>query len=212
MCLRDTRGGKAEPEWAKRRRLLRARERLSDKRFARMWNAIIRRGRIRADPVGKDRQGEPRTLLSPFVPTAMRICPPSAAPFSYLVLLTHRSLSRWVWPPPSIPGGRRSTRSSPPASLMPAPRDTGARSSRSNAPRAGSATHKLGLADTLPLHWQTTGRDPELQLIARSNLKSCKAVAYRRKTQLLTLTQNYAEDWLNTTQKQQLANIKEPTR
>ncbi|WP_182349588.1 ISL3 family transposase [Tomitella gaofuii] len=39
--LKDRRGGKADPEWANRKRLLTARERLSDKSFARMWNAMI---------------------------------------------------------------------------------------------------------------------------------------------------------------------------
>jgi transposase len=38
--LRDRRGRKLDPEWANRRRLLRARERLSDKSFAKMWNMI----------------------------------------------------------------------------------------------------------------------------------------------------------------------------
>ncbi|MGH3971519.1 MAG: transposase, partial [Mycobacterium sp.] len=38
--LKDRRGGKLDPEWANRRRLLRARERLSQKGFATMWNAI----------------------------------------------------------------------------------------------------------------------------------------------------------------------------
>jgi transposase len=35
------RGGKNDPEWANRRRLLTARERLSPRAFARMWNALI---------------------------------------------------------------------------------------------------------------------------------------------------------------------------
>jgi hypothetical protein len=39
--LRDHRGRKLDPEWADRRRLLRARERLSHSSFARMWNTII---------------------------------------------------------------------------------------------------------------------------------------------------------------------------
>ncbi len=39
--LRDRRGGKIDPEWANRRRLLTARERLSDRNFAKMWNAIV---------------------------------------------------------------------------------------------------------------------------------------------------------------------------
>ena len=38
--LRDRRGRRIDPEWANRRRLLRARERLSEKSFAKMWNQI----------------------------------------------------------------------------------------------------------------------------------------------------------------------------
>ena len=38
--LRERRGRKIDPEWANRRRLLRARERLSEKSFAKMWNQI----------------------------------------------------------------------------------------------------------------------------------------------------------------------------
>lgn len=38
--LRERRGRKIDPEWANRRRLLRARERLSTKSFAKMWNQI----------------------------------------------------------------------------------------------------------------------------------------------------------------------------
>jgi hypothetical protein len=39
--LRDRRGRKIDPEWANRRRLLRARERLSQKSFAKMWNTRL---------------------------------------------------------------------------------------------------------------------------------------------------------------------------
>jgi transposase len=39
--LRERRGRKLDPEWANRRRLLRARERLSDKSFTKMWNALV---------------------------------------------------------------------------------------------------------------------------------------------------------------------------
>jgi transposase len=38
--LRERRGRKLDPGWANRRRLLRARERLSQKSFAKMWNQI----------------------------------------------------------------------------------------------------------------------------------------------------------------------------
>ena len=62
--LRDRRGRKIDPEWANRRRLLRARERLSDKAFAKMWNAIIDEdstGQILSAWIAKE---ELRTLLS----------------------------------------------------------------------------------------------------------------------------------------------------
>jgi transposase len=62
--LRDRRGRRADPEWANRRRLLRARERLSDKSFAKMWNAIVAEdgtGQILSAWIAKE---ELRTLLS----------------------------------------------------------------------------------------------------------------------------------------------------
>ncbi|WP_242603479.1 transposase [Mycolicibacterium thermoresistibile] len=62
--LRDRRGRKADPEWANRRRLLRGRERLSDKAFAKMWNAIVDAddsGQILSAWIAKE---ELRTLLS----------------------------------------------------------------------------------------------------------------------------------------------------
>ncbi len=62
--LRDRRGRKLDPEWANRRRLLRARERLSDRSFAKMWNAIVAEddtGQILSAWIAKE---ELRTLLS----------------------------------------------------------------------------------------------------------------------------------------------------
>jgi transposase len=62
--LRDRRGRKLDPEWANRRRLLRARERLSDKSFTKMWNAIIAEddtSQILSAWIAKE---ELRTLLS----------------------------------------------------------------------------------------------------------------------------------------------------
>jgi transposase len=62
--LRDRRGRKTDPEWANRRRLLTARERLSDKRFATMWNALVDEdpsGQILSAWIAKE---ELRTLLS----------------------------------------------------------------------------------------------------------------------------------------------------
>jgi transposase len=61
--LRDRRGRKLDPEWANRRRLLRARERLSDKSFAKMWNAILSEddtGQILSAWIAKE---ELRTML-----------------------------------------------------------------------------------------------------------------------------------------------------
>ena len=62
--LRDRRGRKMDPEWANRRRLLRAWERLSDKSFAKMRNAIVSEddtGQILSAWIAKE---ELRTLLS----------------------------------------------------------------------------------------------------------------------------------------------------
>jgi transposase len=62
--LRDRRGRKLDPEWANRRRLLRARERLSEKSFAKMWNRIQAEdssGQILSAWIAKE---ELRTLLS----------------------------------------------------------------------------------------------------------------------------------------------------
>ena len=62
--LRDRRGRKLDPEWANRRRLLRARERLSDKQFATMWNTITENdpsAQILSAWIAKE---ELRTLLS----------------------------------------------------------------------------------------------------------------------------------------------------
>ncbi|MBP2451835.1 ISL3 family transposase [Mycolicibacterium lutetiense] len=62
--LRDRRGRRVDPEWANRRRLLTGRERLSDNRFARMWNAIVDEdpsGQILSAYIAKE---ELRTLLA----------------------------------------------------------------------------------------------------------------------------------------------------
>jgi transposase len=62
--LRDRRGRTLDPEWANRRRLLRARERLSNKGFAKMWNAIVAEddsGQILSAWIAKE---ELRTLCS----------------------------------------------------------------------------------------------------------------------------------------------------
>lgn len=62
--LRDRRGRKYDPEWANRRRLLRARERLSNKSFTKMWNQIVAEdpsAQILSAWIAKE---ELRTLLS----------------------------------------------------------------------------------------------------------------------------------------------------
>ncbi len=62
--LRERRGRKRDPEWANRRRLLRARERLSQKSFATMWNAIVAE-----DPSGQIlRRGSPKKSYAPCAP------------------------------------------------------------------------------------------------------------------------------------------------
>jgi transposase len=62
--LRERRGRRIDPEWANRRRLLTARERLSDKSFAKMWNRVSaedRSAQILSAWIAKE---ELRTLLS----------------------------------------------------------------------------------------------------------------------------------------------------
>lgn len=62
--LKDRRGGKIDPEWANRKRLLTGWERLSHKNFTRMWNALIDEDpshQIVVAYIGKE---ELRTLLS----------------------------------------------------------------------------------------------------------------------------------------------------
>jgi len=64
LDLRDRRGRKIDPEWASRRRLLQARERLSEKNFVKMWNAITDEdpsGQILSARIAKE---ELRTVLS----------------------------------------------------------------------------------------------------------------------------------------------------
>lgn len=61
---RDRRGRLVDPEWANRRRLLTARDKLSPQRFARMWNAIVDgdpSGQILAAYIAKEQL---RALLS----------------------------------------------------------------------------------------------------------------------------------------------------
>jgi transposase len=62
--LKDRRGGKIDPEWANRRRLLTGQERLSNKNFAKMWNTIVEEdpsAQILSAYIAKE---ELRTLLS----------------------------------------------------------------------------------------------------------------------------------------------------
>lgn len=49
---RGRRGRKRDPEWAARRRLLTARERLSDEAFARMWNTLLDEGDLGLELLG----------------------------------------------------------------------------------------------------------------------------------------------------------------
>jgi transposase len=71
--LRERRGRKLDPEWANRRRLLRARERLSQNSFVKMWNRIQDEDPKRADPVGLDRErGAASSCCPPFGSAGMR--------------------------------------------------------------------------------------------------------------------------------------------
>jgi len=84
--MRDRRGRTIDPEWANRRRLLPAREYLSDKHFAKRWNAIVAEdntGQILSAWIAKE---ELRTLLSTVrVGGDPHHDPPSPAPLPGLV-------------------------------------------------------------------------------------------------------------------------------
>ncbi|MEZ5152722.1 transposase [Rhodococcus zopfii] len=109
--LEDRRGGKVDPERANRRRLLTGRERLSDKNFVKMRNAIVDEyasGQILSAYLVKE---ELRTLLS----TVWVGGDP------YLTRHRLHNFSSWCstrtspncspWPRPSMRGALRSTRS-----------------------------------------------------------------------------------------------------
>jgi len=116
------RGRRSDPPWANRRRLLTAHERLSETGFARMWN-----GCLDGDPTGEvltayiakeklrallalARTGATRRETSSRLEDFYRWCADSTIP------------SCTPSPPPSRPGGQRSSRSSTPASPTPAPK------------------------------------------------------------------------------------------
>ncbi|WP_230871938.1 transposase [Mycobacterium canetti] len=113
--LHDRRGRKIDPQWANRRRLLTARERLSDKSFAKMRNrinAVDPRAQILSAWIAKE---ELRTLLS----TARTGGDPHLARHHLHRFLpgasTRRSPNCSPWPPP-LTSHPRSTPSWSPAS------------------------------------------------------------------------------------------------
>ena len=108
------RGRKQDPEWANRRRLLTARERLSPRAFATMWNALIDNDpscQILSAYIAKE---ELRQLLAA---AATALTTPRSAPGSTASTAgapTPTSPNSTAWPPRSRPGGRRSWRSCTP--------------------------------------------------------------------------------------------------
>ncbi|AFJ35180.1 hypothetical protein OEM_21380 [Mycobacterium intracellulare subsp. yongonense 05-1390] len=171
--LRDRRGRKLDPEWANRRRLLRARERLSDKSFAKMWNAIVAEddtSQILSAWIAKE---ELRALLSHRARRRRSTSDtPPAAPVPGVV---HRLTD----PRAAHPGHhhrhlvarnqclhRHRHHQRPYRGLQP-PCQTG-QTRRVRVPQQ----RELGSPDTIPLHPQTAGRNPDIMLIARSKSKS----------------------------------------
>ena len=170
--LRDRRGRRIDPEWANRRRLLRARERLSENSFAKMWNKITEEDPS-ADPVRVDREGG--TAHPPVHGAGRRRSAPDPAPTAPLPGLVHRLPDprtahprhhhrRVVARDQRVRAHRHHQR--PHRGLQPARQDRETRRLRVPQPR------ELGPPDTIPLHPQTAGRNPDFMLIARSKLKS----------------------------------------
>jgi transposase len=141
------RGRKIDPAWANRLRLLSAKERVRPKAFAAMWNALIDSdpsGQILTAWIAKE---ELRTLLA--LPALARpgTGSPASCGYSTTGARPPRSTSCTPWPARSRPGGRKSKRSSTPASPTPRPRASTGWSSRSSAPAAASATSITNTAE-----------------------------------------------------------------
>jgi hypothetical protein len=134
--LRYRRDRRADPEWANRRRLMRARERLSDKSFAKMCNAIV----------SEDDTGQ---ILSAWI-----------AEEELLTLATTID-TRWPEMNAFIATGITNARTEGYNRLV----------KQVKRAAANSATPKLGSPDTIPLHRQPAGRNPDLKL-ARSKSKT----------------------------------------
>jgi Transposase len=171
--LRDRRGRKLDPEWANRRRLLTARERSSDNSFAKMWNRICAEDPSAQILSAWIAEEELRTLLATVrvggdahltrhrlhrflawcidsqIPELLTL----AATVEYLVARDQR-----------LPDHRDHQR--PHRGLQPATQARQTRRLRVQEPA------QLGPPDTIPLHPQTAGRNPDFMLIARSKSKS----------------------------------------
>jgi transposase len=147
------RGRKVDPAWANRRRLLTARERLSPKAFATMWNALIDSdpsGQILSAWIAKE---ELRALLA-LARTGARRDQIRERPHNFYAWCAATSIDElhtlattvetW-WPAIEA--------SSTPASPTPAPRASTGSSSRSSDRRAASATPPtvtVGYGSTAP--------------------------------------------------------------
>ncbi len=172
--LKDRRGGKVDPEWANRRRLLTARERLSQKNFVTMWNTIYAEdpsAQILSAYIAKE---ELRTVLST-VRCGGRPPPhpPPAAPLPHLV-------HRLEHPRVDHPGQDRGRLVARDQRLRP-DRDHQRPHRGLQPPRQNRQTRRLRIPKptelrpphTLPLHPHPAGRsNPDIMLIARIKSKS----------------------------------------
>ena len=142
------RGTTRDPAWANRRRLLRGRERLTEQAVHADVGRDPRPGGHRRAARHVDRQGR--------TPLPARPGPHPAPPGRRSAAGCSRSTTGAPaptcprsppWPRPSRPGGRRSSRSSTPASPTPAPRRTTGSSKTPPASRSGSATSTTSAAE-----------------------------------------------------------------
>ena len=172
--LKDRRGGKVDPEWANRCRLLTARERLSQKLLRNDLEHDLRRGPERPDPFGLHREGRAADRA---VDRALRWGPPPhPSPAASLPQLVHRLED----PRAGHPGQDREhlvardqrvrpdrDHQRPHRGLQPTRQNRQTRRVRIPKPRELRPPH------TLPLHPHPAGRsNPDLMLTARTKLKS----------------------------------------
>jgi transposase len=141
------RGTTRDPAWANRRRLLRGRERLTDQAYDRMWTEILAQeatGELLATWIAKEESATCWPWPARSRPAQRSVTGCSRSTTGAPALTSPRSPP---WPRRLRPGGRRSSRSSTPASPTPPPKPATGSSKTPPGSRSGSATSTTSAAE-----------------------------------------------------------------